>query len=174
VTRAERSPVRRRRNACLLDVAIVFGDDHVELRCHCAKTRNWPVSGDLPPSTWVNPSEAYFEQTTGRREADASIMPANVCFQEKSEIIRQLQAAGIDGRATKNHEVLRRRSTKEKPRATCFGAFSIHNILEQIDQRAARNELKRKFIPPLISHTVGREVDWPAGVTEPRTHPPPD
>ena len=65
----ERSCARRCRNVWLLDVRIVYGNDHVELRRLLRESRNWLVIGDLPYLAWVNGSQPYFEQTTNRREA---------------------------------------------------------------------------------------------------------
>ena len=65
----ERSCARRYRNVWLLDVRIVYGNDHVELRRLLRESRNWLVIGDLPYLAWVNGSQPYFEQTTNRREA---------------------------------------------------------------------------------------------------------
>jgi len=65
----ERSCARRCRNVWLLDVWIVYGNDHVELRRLIRESRNWVVIGDLPYLAWVNGSQPFFEQTTNRREA---------------------------------------------------------------------------------------------------------
>jgi hypothetical protein len=43
----ERSCARRYRNVWLLDVRIVYGNDHVELRRLLRESRNWQVIGDL-------------------------------------------------------------------------------------------------------------------------------
>jgi hypothetical protein len=50
----ERSCARRCRNVWLLDVRIVYGNDHVELRRLLRESRNWLVIGDLPYLAWVN------------------------------------------------------------------------------------------------------------------------
>jgi hypothetical protein len=49
----ERSCARRCRNVWLLDVWIVYGNDHVELRRLLRESRNWVVIGDLPYLAWV-------------------------------------------------------------------------------------------------------------------------
>jgi hypothetical protein len=48
----ERSCARRCRNVWLLDVRIVYGNDHVELRRLLRESRNWLVIGDLPYLAW--------------------------------------------------------------------------------------------------------------------------
>jgi len=65
VTRAARTPARRCRNVCLLDVATVYGDDLVELRplLRSRNSVNWLVVVDLRPWSGVNTGELYFEQT---------------------------------------------------------------------------------------------------------------